>query len=306
MSDESHLLVVDDSPTQLQQMQMVLEKDGFFVHTACDGHDAISSIEQRMPAVVITDLQMPNMNGLELVEALKHKAPTLPVILTTSKGSEEIAVEALQKGAASYVPKRDMHKTLAQVVRQVMSVTQAEQSLREVVKFEVENTVELKLINDDTLIPSVIARLEKPMIELGLFDDGERMHIAMALDEALTNAMVHGNLEVSSDLRHADDGQPYIDMIEVRKQESPYADRRVSVRLEAYPCEARFTISDEGPGFDPSKLADPTDPENLERAGGRGLLLINAFMDTVFHNEKGNQITMVKRKETNGEAQELD
>ena len=47
---------------------------------------------------------------------------TLPVILTTSKGSEEIAVEALQKGAASYVPKRDMHKTLAQVVRQVMSV----------------------------------------------------------------------------------------------------------------------------------------------------------------------------------------
>jgi anti-sigma regulatory factor (Ser/Thr protein kinase) len=43
-------------------------------------------------------------------------------------------------------------------------------------------------------------------------------------------------------------------------------------------------------------LRDPTDPENLEKAGGRGLLLINAFMDEVRHNEKGNEITMVKKK----------
>jgi CheY-like chemotaxis protein/anti-sigma regulatory factor (Ser/Thr protein kinase) len=303
MSESSHLLIVDDSPTQLAQMRMVLEGDGFEIQTACDGLDAIASIDKKMPKVVITDLQMPNMNGLELVEALKEKTPSLPVILTTSQGSEAIAAEALQKGAASYVPKRDMMTWLGPTVRQVMSVIQSEDMLREVAKFEVENTIALSLENDDTLIPSVIARLERPIIELDLFDEGERMQIAMALDEALTNAIIHGNLEVSSDLRQVDDGKQYVEMIAVRKNQSPYRERRVSVRLEAFPDEARFMICDEGPGFDPKSLVDPTDPENLEKAGGRGLLLINAFMDSVEHNEKGNGITMVKRKESEDDVQ---
>ena len=65
---------------------------------------------------------------------------------------------------------------------------------------------------------------------------------------------------------------------------------------------ATIIIRDEGPGFDLSSLRDPTDPENLEKAGGRGLLLINAFMDEVRHNERGNQITMIKNKAENTES----
>ena len=55
-------------------------------------------------------------------------------------------------------------------------------------------------------------------------------------------------------------------------------------------------VRDEGPGFDPATLPDPTDPSNLERVGGRGLLLIRTFMDEVRHNESGNEITFVKRR----------
>jgi len=68
----------------------------------------------------------------------------------------------------------------------------------------------------------------------------------------------------------------------------------MQVRLNC--SEACFTIRDEGPGFDPSKLPDPTDPENLLKASGRGLLLIKTFMDEVTHSANGNQITMVKRR----------
>ena len=60
--------------------------------------------------------------------------------------------------------------------------------------------------------------------------------------------------------------------------------------------EVTVIIRDEGPGFDPNSIPDPTDPANLENVSGRGLLLINAFMDEVTHNEVGNQITMIKRK----------
>ena len=55
-------------------------------------------------------------------------------------------------------------------------------------------------------------------------------------------------------------------------------------------------IRDEGPGFDLNRVLDPTDMTNLERVSGRGLLLINTFMDEVKHNKTGNEITMVKRR----------
>jgi CheY-like chemotaxis protein/anti-sigma regulatory factor (Ser/Thr protein kinase) len=277
-------------------MQMVLEKDGFLVRTVGDGNDAMESIRADPPLLVVTDLQMPEMSGLELVAAVKANNPSIPVILTTSQGSEEIAAKALREGASSYVPKRDLNSTLIQVVRQVLSVNQATQSVKEVAQFAIESTITLCLENEEQLVPKVIARLELPMVELGLFDEGERMQIAMALDEALLNAMIHGNLEVSSELRQTDDGKPYSDLIMQRRSQSPYKDRRVIVHMHASLESATIVIRDDGPGFDCEALRDPTDPENLERAGGRGLLLINAFMDEVRHNEKGNEITMIKRK----------
>jgi anti-sigma regulatory factor (Ser/Thr protein kinase) len=101
---------------------------------------------------------------------------------------------------------------------------------------------------------------------------------------------------VSSELRQTLDGKPYSDLIEQRKRTSPYKERRVIVHMHASLESAKIVIRDEGPGFDADSLRDPTDPENLERAGGRGLLLINAFMDEVRHNSKGNEITMIKHK----------
>src|ERR1041385_8005293 len=59
---------------------------------------------------------------------------------------------------------------------------------------------------------------------------------------------------------------------------------------------AEFTVRDEGPGFDVSTLPDPRDPANLEKASGRGVMLIRTFMDEVRYNDKGNQVTMTKRR----------
>jgi CheY-like chemotaxis protein/anti-sigma regulatory factor (Ser/Thr protein kinase) len=302
MPDPSHILVVDDSPTQLRQIQFLLEKEGFVVQSAMDGIQAIASIEETMPLLVVTDLQMPEMNGLELVASLKESMPSLPVILTTSQGSEEIASQALKAGAASYVPKRELNDTLIPVLQQVMAVNKATKAVPQVAQNAVESNITLEVANDESQIPDIISRLELPMVELDLFDEGERMQIAMALDEALLNAMIHGNLEVSSELRQSDNGTPYVNMIAERKERAPYRDRKVTIKLEATSEEIIFIIRDDGPGFDAAALRDPTDPENIERAGGRGLLLINAFMDEVSHNEVGNEIRMRKRKVTgNGE-----
>jgi anti-sigma regulatory factor (Ser/Thr protein kinase) len=65
-------------------------------------------------------------------------------------------------------------------------------------------------------------------------------------------------------------------------------------------AEAHYVIRDEGPGFNPFVLPDPTAPENLDKLSGRGLLLIRTFMDDVSYNETGNQITLVKRRDSTG------
>jgi len=107
--------------------------------------------------------------------------------------------------------------------------------------------------------------------------------------------MHHGNLEVSSDLRDTDETL-YYEQIKRRQTELPYCDRRVSVQAEFSSQHVCIQISDEGPGFDPAQVEDPTTDENVQRIGGRGLFLIKAFMSHVTHNQCGNQITMTKMR----------
>jgi anti-sigma regulatory factor (Ser/Thr protein kinase) len=82
-----------------------------------------------------------------------------------------------------------------------------------------------------------------------------------------------------------------------RLAKPPYCNRHIHVELTFSRPQARFTIRDEGPGFDPNSVPDPTDPANLERECGRGLLLMRTFMDEVQFAPPGNQVTLIKRRD---------
>jgi hypothetical protein len=128
---------------------------------------------------------------------------------------------------------------------------------------------------------------------LGLFDARAADRVA----EALLNGIQHGNLELDSRLRQEDEAT-YARMFEFRRRRSPYRDRQLHVRARLSRREAVYVIRDEGPGFDPSTLPDPTDAVNLGRTTRRGLLLIQAYMDEVAFNSAGNEITLTKRSTT--------
>jgi anti-sigma regulatory factor (Ser/Thr protein kinase) len=102
---------------------------------------------------------------------------------------------------------------------------------------------------------------------------------------------------VSSKLREGENGNAFYDLVKQRRLESPYKERRAHVRVCVTPESAEFVIRDEGPGFDPKVIPDPTDPAYLDRPCGRGLWLIHAFMDEVRHNATGNEITMILRSQ---------
>ena len=121
------------------------------------------------------------------------------------------------------------------------------------------------------------------------------MRTGTALEEALLNSMYHGNLEISSEMKEQDH-QAFYALADERRHSTPWIDRRIHVRIWMTAHEAKIVIRDEGKGFDPSKLPDPTDPENLARPFGRGVMLMRAFMDTVTYNAAGNEVTLQRNR----------
>ena len=123
----------------------------------------------------------------------------------------------------------------------------------------------------------------------------------MALEQALHNALYWGNLEITLD--DIEDAREqlilgkYMDLVEQRRTKTPYCDRRVRVHARIGPEEAEFVVRDEGRGFNVAAVPDSNHPGDLEKEGGRGLVLMRAFMDEVTYNETGNEVTMIKRRD---------
>jgi CheY-like chemotaxis protein/anti-sigma regulatory factor (Ser/Thr protein kinase) len=290
------VLVVDDSATDRRLAVGLIEKTpDFTVLQATNGRDALEQIELHLPDLVVTDMMMPEMNGLELVSKVKEHYPLMPIILMTSQGSEEIAVQALQQGAASYVPKRSLATELLEVIDRVLAASQESRGRARLVGRLSRYEYAFNLENDVSLVCAVAGYLREEAIRLRLWPRAECLRLGVALEEALLNAFHHGNLEISSELREQDH-RAYNDLAEKRCRELPYKDRRIFVSVKVTSAQAIYVVRDEGPGFDPTTLPDPTDPTNLDRPCGRGLLLMRTFMDNVIYNDKGNEVTLFKER----------
>jgi anti-sigma regulatory factor (Ser/Thr protein kinase) len=183
---------------------------------------------------------------------------------------------------------------LADAVATVLESAQNVQSRFQVMQSLVHSEYHWKLSNDRVIFGPLIAFLQECLTGLNFCDDTDRTRIGVALEEGLVNAAEHGNLELDSRLRREDRGK-YLQLLRERLQQQPYSDRVVQFNVEISRDEARFIVRDEGKGFDPKGLPDPTKPENLLKASGRGVMLMRTFMDEVSYNEIGNEVTMIKR-----------
>lgn len=134
------------------------------------------------------------------------------------------------------------------------------ETLHENIEFELPSAISLMHI----VLEYLIKRVEK----LGVCKP-DQSNLFVALDEAFVNAVKHGN--------KFDPG------------------KLVRITAEVSKAEAKFTIEDEGEGFDVNSIPDPLDPENLFKTSGRGVLLMYNIMDEVMYNDRGNRLTMIKK-----------
>jgi CheY-like chemotaxis protein len=291
------VLVVDDSPVDRARAGGLLKKGADLKPIyAANGREALDAIRDKKPDIVVTDLQMPEIDGLELVATVRREIPALPVILMTAHGSEETAIAALRRGATNYVAKRNLAFELVATVLAVLEIARADRGQRAILSCLTRTEARFELDNDVGHIPALLDQLEASLARMDLFDRTEWMRIGVALREALVNAIYHGNLELTSTLLEEDEAK-FARLAKERPRQTAFASRRVYVSACETRREATYVIRDEGSGFDPASLPDPTDPANLDRRTGRGLFLIRTFMDEVRHNSAGNEITLVKRRE---------
>ena len=291
------VLIVDDNPIDRRRAAGVVEKVGMRTCFAGHGKEALEVLALTPPDIVLTDLLMPEMDGLELVERIKRDYPTTPVILMTAHGSEEIAVKALRTGAASYVPKSNLPRDLVHTIRDVLSVAGAARDEQRALACLQQANLKFILGVENSGHEPLVGFLQGQLRTWRLCGEADLIRIGTALHEAFVNAVEHGSLELDSDLRNAADGA-YQRMAEARRRQPPFWDSEGSGDAARKRDGARVVIRDEGPGFDPRRLPDPTVPENIGKISGRGLLLIRTFMDDVRFNETGNEIALTKKKST--------
>jgi two-component system NtrC family response regulator len=118
------ILIVDDEKNYLLVLSAVLEEEGYEVLTALSGPEALEIHKSSDLDLILTDMKMPLMDGIELLELIKTRNPDLPVIMMTAHGTIDKAVEAMQKGAYSYILKPFDNERLIIYVKKAISVYQ--------------------------------------------------------------------------------------------------------------------------------------------------------------------------------------
>jgi CheY-like chemotaxis protein/anti-sigma regulatory factor (Ser/Thr protein kinase) len=288
------LLIVDDEKVVRSGLQIVFRRRGYETVVAENGLKAYELLESRRFDTVLSDIEMPKCDGLELLRKAKQIRPDVPFVMITGKANMDYTIRALRLGAVNFVRKPYTNEEILGVVSKAMAMAIEESQCVELMQFLQESkslTVPSRMQHLRGLLYFLLQNVP-PAVAPGPTD---RFKMRLALDEAITNAHEHGNMECEGRNR---DGKSYTEKLRTRQEESPYKDRHIFVACNVTGTRVEYTVRDEGPGFDHRNLPDPNDSENLFRLSGRGVMLMRLAMDEVRFNDKGNEVVMVRNERT--------
>jgi serine/threonine-protein kinase RsbW len=260
---QRRILIVDDHDDLATALKEVFTKNGYFVKATENRDEGLRLDETHDYDVVISDLDGDKM----LVEDGDSCLP--------ENDSERSFIRAFKICATNFRRENFSEEELKRVFETVLNYKARFVDQLEVVS-QIREKIEFEFPSALTLMHSILDYLMKRVEKVGVINP-DSSNLFVALDEAFVNAVKHGNK---------------FDKNKV-----------VRVSAEVSPKEARFTVEDEGEGFDVDSIPDPRNPENLFKTSGRGVLFIYNIMDEVKYNERGNRLTMVKRTEQNEPAE---
>lgn len=269
---QRQILIIDDHDDLATSLEEVFTATGHAVRIVERREEALAIDNIEAYDLVVTDLDVLPRDGVSADGNGNHAPVCLPEHIIANVGEH---VKAFKICAANFRRDEFDEDELKNIVATILDYKiryidkkSYVQDLHENIQFELPSAISLMHI--------VLEYLMKRVEKLGVIKP-EQSNLFVALDEAFVNAVKHGNKFDSQKL--------------------------VRITAEVSSKEARFTIEDEGEGFDVNNIPDPLDPENLFKTSGRGVLFIYNIMDEVKYNDRGNRLTMVKRSESASDVQ---
>ena len=272
------LIVEDEVPIRKLLVKIFSRVKDYEVADAGDGVEALEAFEKQGPFdLVISDIQMPRMDGEELVGELLDRWPATAILMLTAQRSDQSIVRCLQRGALDYLTKP---LDVAGLIRAVdRALDRREHLPRDLgpldVRSDVRGWVELTAPSNF----EYVERFQRFMQQLYATEMSreEQEDIHVAINEIGQNAVEWGNRQDSS--------------------------KRIRLSYALFKDRVVFKIEDEGEGFDAAKLKDPSrNPlahimERIsagKRMGGYGIFMTKNIMDEVVYSERGNVVVMTK------------
>lgn len=300
------LLLVNEKPAFHRHVEAVLAEslgEDFSLAIATNEQQAYVSIQSgKTYDAVLLDLGLAQGNGFDLMDKMFEASPGLAVIVMSATGSEQTVVEALQRGAMSYLGKSALEQSLTRTLQKVVDANRQSRKIRRVRDGLSAVRMDYELENDPALIRPLLDEVRETLDRFHIGGDNTSQLI-VGIEEAIANALYHGNLEIGSELKH-NHFEAFYKQAQEARSDPRFIRRTVRLSIDASHDGAKITIADDGQGFDPESVPDPTLPENLVKAHGRGLLMMRTFFDDVRFNKLGNVVTLTvkNRQQAIGEG----
>lgn len=276
--ERRRILIVDGNAELRGVLSDALREQGHEVVATGDRAEAVGREDLEEFDLVISDLTEDAAGGIEIISELKRKRLFVPIVVSSHEAQQHGVVKAFKLGASNYLQKPYDREELRSIVEKTLGYKLRFIEDVKVLPF-VRERIEFELPSDLSLMNGVLHYLIERASALGVIKP-DSSNLFIALDEAFVNAVKHGN-----------EGDPK---------------KLVRITADLSTREARFTIEDEGAGFNVKEIPDPLDPSNLFKTSGRGVLLIYNIMDVVEYNERGNRLTMVKYAESSLDKELID
>ena len=267
------ILIVDDHDDLSTALTNEFSRLGHRVETSESRDEAVELIEDKSFDLVITDLDGEHLTA-EPDEA-DDGITCLPDAIVDNPRSNikafKICVTNYKNNEFTEDELKNFIETTLNYKAKFVDQKAIVQNWHEKIEFEIPSVI--------SLMHSILDYLMKRVEKSGVVNM-ENSNLFIALDEAFVNAVKHGNKFDKTKL--------------------------VRITAEVSTKEARFTIEDEGEGFNVAEIPDPTNAENLFKTSGRGVLIIHNVMDEVRYNERGNRLEMVKKSQVSSPKSQVE
>lgn len=292
------VLLTDDDPTVLKALQRFFEKSGWSSHCALDGMAGLEAVRQEHFNLVVTDLQMPQVDGFEFIKKLRSMDPDQAVIVLSVGCSVDQAVSLLREGVSDVIYKPVDFDALRRAVGRISAdLEEKEQRLgwaEHVTHWNMEYCFETHELIGNKL-PIIVV---ESLLKAGKLDLSTKLKLDLVMSEVLTNGLEHGNLELKSAWREESNAQGqdrYSTEKSKRLTDEKYKNRKIWITFEYGNGILQITVRNVGPGFSPPDLSKiKTNPNATLFCHGRGIALIKELMDSVEYSSDGRCLKMSK------------